>query len=150
MVEENSTNKILAMKVILKEKLIEEGQISSAKLEKEIMQNAYHPFIIELEYCFQNEESIYFLAKFMYGGDLVGHLNHEKRFSDDRAKFYSSQVALAIGHLHKNNIIYRDIKPSNILIDSSGYISVTDFGIAKFIEDDRKALTFCGTPEYLG
>lgn len=61
------------------------------------------------------------------------HLRNSTRFAEDRAKFYSAQVALAIGHLHKKHIIYRDLKPENILMDEDGYICLTDFGLAKIL-----------------
>ena len=64
--------------------------------------------------------------------------------------FYSYQVALALGHLHKNNIIYRDLKPENILVDSDGYIALGDFGLSKLMQAQNEAHTFCGTPEYIG
>lgn len=72
-----------------------------------------------------------------------------KRFSENLAKFYATCVILAIGFLHQNNYIYRDLKLENILLDEFGYIKVSDFGLAKFLPDTEKALTFCGTPEYL-
>ncbi len=66
-----------------------------------------------------------------------------------RAKFYAAQIALAIQHLHNYGIIYRDLKPENILIDTDGYLKLADFGMAKRIKDNEKAMSFCGTPEYL-
>ncbi len=59
-------------------------------------------------------------------------------------------MALALGHLHKNNIIYRDLKPENILMDSDGYIALGDFGLSKIMQPQNEAHTFCGTPEYIG
>ncbi len=64
-------------------------------------------------------------------------------------KFYGSQIALALDHLHKFGIIYRDLKPENILMDQEGYLKLADFGMAKVLKGDEKALSFCGTPEYL-
>lgn len=77
------------------------------------------------------------------------HLRNSTRFAEERAKFYSAQVAMAIGHLHKKHIIYRDLKPENILMDEDGYICLTDFGLAKILNDNAQAFSFCGTPEYL-
>ncbi len=75
-----------------------------------------------------------------------------KRFSEDRAKFYTAQIAIALGYLHHSKIIYRDLKPENILINSNGYIVLADFGLAKVKreeEEDTDSNSFCGTPEYL-
>lgn len=78
------------------------------------------------------------------------HLRNVTRFEESRAKFYAAQVAIAIGYLHKQHIIYRDLKPENILMDEDGYICLTDFGLAKIINEENKmAYSFCGTPEYL-
>ena len=86
--------------------------------------------------------------KFVRGGDLKKHLTNG-RISEDDARFYAIQIALALGYLHSNQIMHRDIKPGNILMDADGYISVTDFGLAKIIETNEVAQTFCGTHEYL-
>jgi serine/threonine protein kinase len=87
--------------------------------------------------------------QFVRGGELYRHLRAQKTFSEERAKFYAMQVALAIGHLHSKHIIYRDLKPKNILMDQDGYIRLTDFGLSKSIELSEDAYTYCGTPEYL-
>lgn len=72
-----------------------------------------------------------------------------KRFPEEIVKFYAACILLGIGHLHSKNFIYRDLKLENLLLDGNGYVMLTDFGLAKFINSDDKALTFCGTPEYL-
>ena len=87
--------------------------------------------------------------RFVRGGELFSHLRQVTRFPEDRARFYAIQVALALGHLHSKKIIYRDLKPENILMDEDGYICLTDFGLAKVLEGDAKATSFCGTPDYL-
>lgn len=87
---------------------------------------------------------------FVNGGELFYHLRINKRFPEKRAKIYAAEIFLALDHLHKHNIIYRDLKPENILIDKEGHIKLTDFGLAKVLADqDDRAHTFCGTPEYL-
>ena len=73
----------------------------------------------------------------------------QKRFAESNAKFYGAQIAVALGELHKNKTIYRDMKPENILLDSDGYIALADFGLAKMLDDNQTTTTFCGTPEYL-
>lgn len=87
--------------------------------------------------------------RFVRGGELFTHLRKARQFSEKRAKFYALTVALALGHLHKQKIIYRDLKPENILMDEDGYICLADFGLAKILEGNEMAQSFCGTPEYL-
>jgi len=147
--EMNSTGKIYAMKELRKDVLIDTDQIENTRIEKEIMKNANHPFLINLEYVFQTPGKIFFVMKFMQGGELYTLLSKEKRFSESRAKFYAAQIILALAHLHKSKIIYRDLKPENILLDDDGYICLADFGLARFLEEDKKAMSFCGTPEYM-
>jgi len=144
-----SSGKIYAMKELRKDVLIDTDQIQNTRIEKEIMKNANHPFLVNLEYVFQTTGKIYFVMKFMRGGELYTLLTREKRFPEARCKFYITQIILALGHLHKGKIIYRDIKPENILLDDDGYLCLTDFGLARFIEEDKKAMSFCGTPEYM-
>ena len=88
---------------------------------------------------------------FINGGDLLFHLTHTKRFMIDRARFYAAEILLGLEYLHLNGIIYRDLKIENVLIDTSGHIKLTDFGLSKrvFSNENPKTFTFCGTPEYL-
>ena len=87
---------------------------------------------------------------FLNGGELFFHLQNEIRFSEDRARFYAAEIVLALSHLHSKGVIYRDLKPENVLLDSEGHIKLTDFGLSK-TGHAKNALTntFCGTPEYL-
>ena len=87
--------------------------------------------------------------RFVRGGELFMHLRQVTRFPEERARFYTIQVAMALGHLHSKHIIYRDLKPENILMDEDGYICLTDFGLAKVLEGNQQAYSFCGTPDYL-
>lgn len=73
-------------------------------------------------------------------------MREERRFSEDRARFYSGQIALGLGYLHKSHILFRDLKPENILVDENGYIKIADFGLAKHAIMSN---SFCGTPEFL-
>lgn len=87
---------------------------------------------------------------FIRGGELYLHLKAARRFSEERAKFYAAEIALALEYLHQKDIIYRDLKPENILLDDDGHICLTDFGLSKYIGNSIQATTIVGTPEYLG
>ena len=87
--------------------------------------------------------------RFARGGELFTHLRKEKRFSENRARFYIYNIAMGLAHLHNENIVYRDLKPENILLEEDGYLSITDFGLAKILKDGEAANTFAGTPDYL-
>ena len=149
LVEYLPTKEIYAMKSLKKDVLIEEDQIESTILEKEILQNLDHPFLCGLIFCFQTEDRIFFVMPFLSGGELFHHLKKFNRFSEEMVKFYGAQISIALQYLHDKNIIYRDLKPENILVDEKGYLRLTDFGMAKKLKNNEKAISFCGTPEYL-
>jgi serine/threonine protein kinase len=87
---------------------------------------------------------------FVIGGELFFHLRRAFKFSEERAKFYSAELVLALEYLHRKGIIYRDLKPENILIGEDGHIKLTDFGISKInLKEGEKTYSFCGVPEYL-
>ena len=137
------------MKSIRKDVMIENDQIESAKMEKQILYRNKHPFLVKMSYVFQTDQKVYFVMNFVRGGELFTHLNNEKRFIEDKARFYALQIMLSLGYLHTQNIVYRDIKPENILMGEDGYLVLADFGLAKTINKGEMATTFCGTPEYL-
>jgi serum/glucocorticoid-regulated kinase 2 len=147
--QKKDNQKLYAIKVLKKKEIIENDQLEHTKAEKAILQHINHPFLVGLEYAFQTESKLYFVLEFMQGGELFQHLRKFKRFSENQAKFYAACIILALGHLHNKNYIYRDLKLENLLLDEKGYAKLTDFGLAKFLNSEQKALTFCGTPEYL-
>jgi serine/threonine protein kinase len=149
LVEYIPTNEIYAMKSLKKDILIEQEQIENTILEKNILENINYPLLCNLIFCFQTEERIYFIMPFLSGGELFQHLRKFRTFDEQKVKFYSSQIALAIEYLHNKGIIYRDLKPENILMDEKGYLRLADFGMAKKLNNNEKAMSFCGTPEYL-
>ena len=84
------------------------------------------------------------------GGELFFHLQHEKRFSEDMTRFYIAEIAYVVGYLHSKEIIYRDIKLENILLDRFGHIKLVDFGLCKTnVPFGERTVTFCGTPHYI-
>lgn len=149
LVEYIPTKELFAMKSLKKDVLIDQDQIENTLLEKKILQSLDHPFLVGLVFCFTTLERIYFIMPFLRGGELFQHLKRERTFDEDRVRFYAAQIALALDHLHSFGIIYRDIKPENILMDDEGYLKIADFGMAKHLKEGEKTMSFCGTPEYL-
>jgi len=143
------SRELFAMKIIRKDKLINQQQIESPFREKEIMMSCQHPFIINLDYLFQDSHRIYFLMRYVQGGDLLKHLQIKKRFKESAVQFYAAQIALAIGHLHSKRIIYRDLKLENILMNDDGYILLSDFGLSKILPPGQLSFTLCGTAAYI-
>ena len=94
---------------------------------------------------------LYFVMPFIEGGELYKILKNEKKFKEDVVIFYAIQLILAIDYLHNKNIIHRDLKLENIMIDLEGYIKIIDYGLAKKLDEteEEEATTYCGTPEYL-
>ena len=149
LVEYLPTHETFAMKSLKKDLLIEQEQIENTLLEKEILQTIDHPLLCGLVFCFQTEERVYFVMPFLNGGELFQHLRKFRTFDEEKVRFYGAQIALALEYLHSKGIIYRDLKPENILMDEQGYLKLADFGMAKKLQPDEKAMSFCGTPEYL-
>lgn len=137
----------LALKIMKKSEVIRLKQVEHIKAETGILAQIEHPFIVNLLATFQDETRLFLLLEFINGGELFSHLRKEGRLPDADAKFYAGEIVLAFAYLHGKNIIYRDLKPENLLIDCDGHIKITDFGFAKVVED--RTWTLCGTPEYL-
>ena len=86
---------------------------------------------MKLHFAFQTPERLYFVIDFLNSGELFFHLRKAGKFNEDRARFYTAEILLALECLHKNKIIYRDLKPENVILDSEGHIKLTDFGLSK-------------------
>ena len=86
---------------------------------------------MKLQFAFQDEFNLYLIMEFVNGGELFHHLKKETKFAESRAKFYAAEIVLALEYLHQNGVVYRDVKPENILIDSEGHVRLTDFGLSK-------------------
>uniref|UniRef100_A0A665V7C7 non-specific serine/threonine protein kinase n=1 Tax=Echeneis naucrates TaxID=173247 RepID=A0A665V7C7_ECHNA len=140
---------LYAMKVLKKATLKVRDRMRS-KMERDILAEVNHPFIVKLHYAFQTEGKLYLILDFLRGGDLFTRLSKEVMFTEEDVKFYLAELALALDHLHSLGIIYRDLKPENILLDEEGHIKITDFGLSKeSIDHDKRAYSFCGTIEYM-
>ena len=149
LVEYIPTHEIYAMKSLQKDILIEKGQIENTLFEKQLLQSIDYPLLCGLVFCFQNEERIFFIMPFLAGGELFQHLRKFKTFDEEKVRFYGAQIALGLEYLHSKGIVYRDLKPENILMDDKGYLRLVDFGMSKKLDDEEKAMSFCGTPDYL-
>jgi serine/threonine protein kinase len=107
-----------------------------------------NPFIVELQFVFQTQTKFYIGMEYVPGGDLYYHMSTIGQISFNNTRLYAAEISLAIEHLHRFGIVYGDLKAENILFDSDGHIKLTDFGLAKEINDSCSK-TFCGTYHYL-
>jgi len=126
-----------AMKVLSKEKIIKFKQVEHIENEREIMIRFNHPFLVRLNYAFQTDSRLFLVTDFIQGGDLYFHLKYFGKFSEQKSKLYICEIILALEFLHNNNIIYRDLKPENVLIDKFGHIKLTDFGLSKIFKNEN-------------
>lgn len=141
---------VYAMKMLRKEHIVKRNQVEHTQTERSVLETVKHPFIVNLICAFQTPKKLHFVLEYCAGGELFFHLSRAGRFSEGRCKFYASEILLALQYLHAQNIIYRDLKPENLLLDGDGHTKVTDFGLSKEgIADNISAQTLCGTPEYL-
>ena len=149
-VRKKDTGKIYAMKVLKKEQLLKRKQVAHTQTERRVLENIQHPYIVSLRFAFQTQDKLYMVLDYFTGGELFFHLKANGRFSEELARFYAAEITLALECLHKNTIVYRDLKPENVLLDEEGHIRLTDFGLSKeSITGNTLTHTFCGTPEYL-
>jgi len=116
--------------------------------ERRILQDIDHPFLIGLRFSFQTKSKLFLVFDFFNGGELYTYISKGK-FTEARAKFYAAEILLGLGHLHQHNIVYRDLKPENLLLDRKGHIRICDFGLSKQDVEGETVKSICGTPEYL-
>ncbi|EJT96917.1 kinase-like protein [Dacryopinax primogenitus] len=161
LVRSNHNGRLFAVKVLSKSKLVQLFQVEHTNAERALLFAASHPseaaydassagrcpFLVSLYGSWQDTTNVYLVMEYVAGGELYTLLRRAERFPVTVARFYAAEVVLALGYLHRMDIIYRDLKPENILITPSGHIKLTDFGFAKYVPDIT--FTLCGTPDYL-
>ncbi|CAF0971197.1 unnamed protein product, partial [Didymodactylos carnosus] len=158
-------NQSLALKVMEKHSIVELYQVNHILSEKRILQSINCPFIVNLVYAFKDNSYLYLALEFISGGEMFSHLRNMVKYPEDQACFYAAQVVLALEYLHHLSgstmmavsstnffrsivdIIYRNVKPEDILFGEDGYLKLTDFRFAKVVQD--RTYSLCGTPEYL-
>jgi len=141
------TKSSYALKAIKKAQIVELGQQAHIVNEKNVMEKMNNPFLVNLRNTYKDKYKIYFLLDVCLGGELFTILRRRRYFTEATSKFYAGCVIEAFDYMHSKRIIYRDLKPENLVLDDKGYLKVTDFGFAKVVKD--KTFTLCGTPDYL-
>jgi len=144
---EKSTNEVVVIKIISKSMALKRNQLVHVKEEHRLLESLRHPFLVGLKSAFQDQFFLYLVLEYVQGGDLYSLLAKNGSIEAHDAKLYASEVVCALSYLHSKNIAYRDLKPENLLLTSTGHIKLTDFGLAKEVRE--RTYTLCGTPQYL-
>jgi protein-serine/threonine kinase len=150
LVEKIDTGEQFALKVLRKDKVLGNNLVRYAFTERNILSAINHPYIVRLNYAFQTPEKLAFVMEYCPGGDLGTHLAREKHFTEEKARFYTVEILLALEELHKHGIVFRDLKPENVVLDNEGHAKLTDFGLSKEgCEEGQLLRSFCGSVAYL-
>uniref|UniRef100_A0A1B6FWJ8 cAMP-dependent protein kinase n=1 Tax=Cuerna arida TaxID=1464854 RepID=A0A1B6FWJ8_9HEMI len=140
---------LYAIKAIDKKTVIKQKIFASVYNEKRVLQSLNFPFVVYLKYFFVDYHYLYFVMPFVPGGDFSEYLATQTVLSEPHARFYVSQLILALEYLHYLGLIHRDVKPENIMIDAFGYIKLADFGLCTRCYGNDRAWTMAGTPFYM-
>ncbi|CAG8625325.1 3508_t:CDS:2, partial [Paraglomus occultum] len=147
-VKRRDNNKLYALKYISKEECIRIDAERNILRERSMLEELDHPLVCNLRFAFQDEDYMYMVMDLMIGGDLRFHLNR-KAFTEDAIRFWIAELACAIRYLHSKNVVHRDIKPDNVLLDEKGHVHLTDFNIATHIRPDKNLTSRSGTCAYM-
>ena len=144
------TQRLYAVKVMKKARLLTENSLESTAIEYRVLRDNMCPFLVSLKFHFETPHKLYFVLDYAAGGELFVHLQQRGGFDEDMCRFYTAILTMALDYLHQNHIIYRDLKPENILVSLNGYLKLADFGLCKQTSGpDDQTSTFCGTYEYM-
>lgn len=149
LVRHRPSNGAYALKVLQKAQIVAYGQQKNVMNERNVMCMVNHPFVLKLCATYQDKDCLFMLLELVQGGELFSLLANQETgyLPAAEARFYAACVIAGLEALHAKNILYRDLKPENMLIDAQGYIKIVDMGFAKVVPD--RTYTLCGTPEYL-
>lgn len=145
---------LYAMKVLKKANIVQKKKTTEhTRTERQVLETIRQsPFLVTMHYAFQTQAKLHLVLDYVRGGELFTHLYQREKFKENEVRIYIGEIILALEHLHKHGIIYRDIKLENILLDSDGHIALTDFGLSREFQDyetEQRAFSFCGTIEYM-
>ncbi|KAJ3587140.1 hypothetical protein NHX12_013530 [Muraenolepis orangiensis] len=145
------SDQVYAMKVVKKELVHDDEDIDWVQTEKHVFEQAStNPFLVGLHSCFQTESRLFLVIEYVNGGDLMFHMQRQRKLPEEHARFYAAEICIALNFLHEKGIIYRDLKLDNVLLDHEGHIKLTDYGMCKEgIRPGDTTSTFCGTPNYI-
>jgi novel protein kinase C delta type len=152
LVELKGRNQFFAMKCLKKDVILEDDDTECTFIERRVLiLSSECPFLCPMFCSFQTNEYLFFIMAYLNGGDLMYHIQQVKRFDENRTRFYACEIICALQFLHSKNVIYRDLKLDNILLDSDGHVHLADFGMCKteVNRENGMASTFCGTPDYI-
>ncbi|XP_072161707.1 serine/threonine-protein kinase S6KL isoform X3 [Bemisia tabaci] len=149
-VMKKDSKELFAMKILQKYQIINDKAVQQVKNEVKIQSMCgHHPFVVNCPYYWQTKRELFIVSDYVEGGELSDLLNKFAPFSDELAKIYIAELALAIDFLHNAGVIYRDLKPENILLDCDGHIQIIDFGLSKWLPYNARTGTICGTFQYM-
>jgi len=150
LVKKKDTNRLYATKIMRKDTLYREGMMDFPFIERHLLKKFNHPNVVHLKYCFQTETHLYMVMDYISGGELYDLLETRVTLNEDESRFFAAQIVLAIGFLHEHDVIYRDLKPENCLLDMRGDLCLIDFGLSKEgVRDNDTATSFCGSLQYM-
>uniref|UniRef100_A0A2K6UHX6 non-specific serine/threonine protein kinase n=1 Tax=Saimiri boliviensis boliviensis TaxID=39432 RepID=A0A2K6UHX6_SAIBB len=149
----HDAGKLYAMKVLRKAALVQRAKTQEhTRTERSVLELVRQaPFLVTLHYAFQTDAKLHLILDYVSGGEMFTHLYQRQYFKEAEVRVYGGEIVLALEHLHKLGIIYRDLKLENVLLDSEGHIVLTDFGLSKefLTEEKERTFSFCGTIEYM-
>ncbi|GAB2294410.1 hypothetical protein Dimus_028618 [Dionaea muscipula] len=148
---EKVTGHVYAMKKLKKSEMLRRGQVEHVKAERNLLAEVYSNFIVKLYCSFQDDEFLYLIMEYLPGGDMMTLLMRKDTLTEDEARFYVAETVLAIESIHNRNYIHRDIKPDNLLLDRSGHMKLSDFGLCKPLDcSDLQEKDFSGMNNFSG
>eukprot|EP00312_Isochrysidales_sp_CCMP1244_P037284 CAMPEP_0202771520 /NCGR_PEP_ID=MMETSP1388-20130828/40922_1 /ASSEMBLY_ACC=CAM_ASM_000864 /TAXON_ID=37098 /ORGANISM="Isochrysis sp, Strain CCMP1244" /LENGTH=245 /DNA_ID=CAMNT_0049440429 /DNA_START=27 /DNA_END=760 /DNA_ORIENTATION=- len=137
-------------------KVVERGQVSSAKqlaqleAEGEVLAAISHPYIVKLYHTIRDAACNYYVLAYAAGGDLMALILRNGRIDEPASRVVVGSLVLALQHLHEeHSVVYRDVKPENVLVGADGHVLLADFNTARRLDDDTDGITAIGTPEYV-
>uniref|UniRef100_A0A8C4I686 non-specific serine/threonine protein kinase n=1 Tax=Dicentrarchus labrax TaxID=13489 RepID=A0A8C4I686_DICLA len=149
----HDAGQLYAMKVLKKAAIVQKAKTTEhTRTERQVLEHIRQsPFLVTLHYAFQTQSKLHLILDYVSGGEMFTHLYQRDHFPEEAVRIYIGETILALEHLHKLGIVYRDIKLENILLDSEGHVVLTDFGLSKeFLEEEKeRTYSFCGTIEYM-